>query len=44
MTADGRIVRSIRFEKGTTTIDIKDLSKGMYILDIDGVNYSFIRE
>lgn len=44
MTADGRIVRSIRFEKGTTTIDIKDLSKGMYILEIDGVNYSFIRE
>ncbi|MCC6280147.1 MAG: serine hydrolase [Saprospiraceae bacterium] len=41
---DGRKVKSFRLDKGETRIDIQDLKRGMYILELNGTSYSFIKE
>ena len=43
-TMDGRLVKRMLLEKGKTRIDIQDLVKGMYILDINNTRHLLIKK
>ena len=43
-TMDGRLVKRMLLEKGKTRIDIQDLVKGMYILDINNTRHLLIKQ
>lgn len=39
---EGRLLKTIRLEKGATTVDVQNLSNGMYILLAEGKSYRFV--
>ena len=39
---DGRLLNTVYLEKGATTLDVQNLSNGMYILNAQGKSYRFV--